>query len=161
MLTNLMEPGGRLGYITVVLAFLMAAVGLLGIVLGVGGVGPVTTGERIGASATGAIAIIGTVGLGLQPTRHFLGAALAVLGAAAVAMMTAWAIAPVLISRRQSPLFSYERVVSPSAASLRSTVKRQRALSRGTESGQHEAPSLEERRGSRPRRIDRGRTTPS
>jgi hypothetical protein len=97
MLTNLMEPGGRLGYITVVLAFLMAAVGLLGIVLGVGGVGPVTTGERIGASATGAIAIIGTVGLGLQPTRHFLGAALAVLGAAAVAMMTAWAVVPVLI----------------------------------------------------------------
>jgi len=97
MLANLMTPGGRLGYITVAVAALLATAGIVGIVLGASGVGIDDDGERIGATVVGLVALLGPAGLTLQAQRPLLGGVLAVLGSVAGALLNSWLIFPVLV----------------------------------------------------------------
>ena len=97
MLASLMTPGGRLGYATVAVAFLLAVAGVVAIILGASGIGIEKTEERIGAAILGSIALLGVAGLVLQPRRPALGATLAVAGSITAAILNGWAIVPILI----------------------------------------------------------------
>jgi hypothetical protein len=92
-----MTPGGRLGYVTVAIAALLATAGIVAIILGASGIGIENDGERIGATVVGVIALFGTAGLAMQVQRPLLGGVLAVLGSIAAALLNSWLILPVLI----------------------------------------------------------------
>jgi hypothetical protein len=96
MLENLMTPGGRIGFFTVAVAFLMAASGIVGIILAASGVIE-RDSERIGAVIVGCIALIGALGLSMQPSRPLMGGVLAVVGSVAAALLNSWLIFPVLL----------------------------------------------------------------
>ena len=97
MLADLMTPGGRLGYATVIVALLLTTAGIVAIILAASGVAIEKDDERIGAAVLGLIALLGTAGRVLQVQRPVLGGVLAVLGACTAALLNAWMILPILV----------------------------------------------------------------
>jgi hypothetical protein len=97
MLANLLTPGGRIGYVTAAIAFLLAIGGLTAIVMLGTGVWAETAEDRIAGVVFGLIMLVGVAGLVIQPQRPVLGAILAVLGSVAGALFYFWALFPFLL----------------------------------------------------------------
>ena len=103
MLERLRKPGGHLGSLSVASAAVLAAVGVVGVL---GMILGLATGSDWWSESNSdywiamvffAVTFVGAIGFVLEDRSPWAGAALGVVGGAAMAMVLFWAVVPVVL----------------------------------------------------------------
>ena len=103
MIERLRRPGGTLGTLSVVCFFALAILGIVGAVAMVVSLAldsnfwSDNSGDKVGALVFFLLAVAGAYGFLVMDRLPWVGAALAVLGGLAIALVLFWAILPIVI----------------------------------------------------------------
>lgn len=103
MIDRLRKPGGKLGTLSLLSAFALALIGIVGAVAMLSSIALGSDfwsdkdGDKVFALVFLVLALFGAVGFLVMDRSPWLGAALSVVGGLATAVLLVWAIVPIVI----------------------------------------------------------------